>query len=397
MTVWDTRGGRGATGVWLVGARGSVAVTTIAGTAALCAGLVRPTGCVTAQRELSRLDLPRFDDLVFGGHDIGETPLVERAERLAGEGVMPPGLPRLVRDGLLAAEEEVRPGATGAGDGPGGRGPRDGREAQEEAIRRLAGDISSFRLRLGLDRVVVVNVASPGPGVPRHPAHASLPALRRALAAGEDVLSDASLYACAALRADCPYVDLTSPAGLRLPALRELAAERELPYAGGDGRTGGALLKSVLAPMFAQRALSVSSWSDGRTDGRGGGGDSDGGSGGHGGSDGDSGAGSGRRAARDQVSFEGFLGVPMALRFTWQGCEPALAAPLVLDLARLMALADRAGVRGPVPELAFFFQEPLREPLREPVPGGAPGGEGRSPAEQYATLVAWAHGLRVPV
>jgi myo-inositol-1-phosphate synthase len=299
---------------------------------------------------------------------------------------MPPGLPRLVRDGLLAAEEEVRPGATGAGGGPGdraprGRGPREGRETQEEAIRRLAGDISSFRLRLGLDRVVVVNVASPGPDVPRHPAHASLPALRRALAAGEDVLSDGSLYACAALRADCPYVDLTAPAGLRLPALRELAAERELPYAGGGGRTGGALLKSVLAPVLAQRALAVNSWSDGRTDGR----DGDEG--------GDEGGGSGRRAARDQVSFEGFLGVPMALRFTWQGCGPALAAPLVLDLARLMALADRAGVRGPVPELAFFFQEPLREP----VPGGAPGGDRRSPGEQYATLVAWAHGLRVPV
>jgi myo-inositol-1-phosphate synthase len=219
--------------------------------------------------------------------------------------------------------------------------------------------------------------------VPRHPAHASLPALRRALAAGEDVLSDGSLYACAALRADCPYVDLTDPAGLRLPALRELAAERELPYAGGDGRTGGALLKSVPAPMSAQRAPAVSSWSDGRTDGRGG--DEGGG--------GDEGEGSGRRAARDQVSLEGFLGVPVALRFTWQGCGPTLAAPLVLDLARLMALADRAGVRGPVPELAFFFQEPLREP----VPGDAPGGGRPSPGEQYATLVAWAHGLRVPV
>ena len=35
------------TGVWLVGARGSVAVTSIVGALALRAGLAEPTGCVT--------------------------------------------------------------------------------------------------------------------------------------------------------------------------------------------------------------------------------------------------------------------------------------------------------------------------------------------------------------
>src|SRR5205085_11362329 len=37
----------------------------------------------------------------------------------------------------------------------------------------------------------------------------------------------------------------------------------------------------------------------------------------------------------DHVHFEGFLGVRMTLQFTWQGCDSALAAPLVIDLARL--------------------------------------------------------------
>ncbi|MEE1942228.1 inositol-3-phosphate synthase [Streptomyces sp. TRM 70361] len=359
MTAWQAYGGRGATGVWLVGARGAVAATAIAGAAALSAGLVRPTGCVTARREFLPLDLPRFDELVFGGHDIARTSLPERAERLVGEGVLPPGLPRLVRGELLAAEKEIRPGVTGA-DGP---------FDQLEAVRGLTDDLVSFRRRWSLERVVVLDVSSTAPAAARCPARLSLPELRRALASGESVLPDGSLYACAALRADCSYVDLTASADLRLPALRELAAERGLPYAGSAVRTGETLLRSVLAPMFTQRALAVRSWSGTCP----GGGD---------------GAGDGPPDRVDRVLFEGFLGTQMTLRLAWQGCEPALVAPLALDLARLMALADRAGVQGPVPQLAFFFGDPL--------PGGPSGGDRAAPAEQYATLVEWAHGLRVP-
>ena len=49
----------------------------------------------------------------------------------------------------------------------------------------------------------------------------------------------------------------------------------------------------------------------------------------------------------------------MRMEFTWHGCDSALAAPLVLDLARLTAAAHRAGRAGPLTELAFFFKDPL--------------------------------------
>jgi myo-inositol-1-phosphate synthase len=67
----------------------------------------------------------------------------------------------------------------------------------------------------------------------------------------------------------------------------------------------------------------------------------------------------------------------MSLQFTWNGCDSALAVPLVLDLARFAALAHHAGVVGPVPELGFFFKNPVActEHALE---------------AQYATLVAWA-------
>ena len=41
------------------------------------------------------------------------------------------------------------------------------------------------------------------------------------------------------------------------------------------------------------------------------------------------------KTAWDHIHFRGFLGTPMTLQFTWQGCDSLLAAPLVLDLVRL--------------------------------------------------------------
>jgi myo-inositol-1-phosphate synthase len=64
------------------------------------------------------------------------------------------------------------------------------------------------------------------------------------------------------------------------------------------------------------------------------------------------------KTAWDHISFEGFLGLRMTMQFTWQGCDSALAAPLVLDLARFAARAHAAGECGPLAALAFFFKDP---------------------------------------
>jgi myo-inositol-1-phosphate synthase len=64
------------------------------------------------------------------------------------------------------------------------------------------------------------------------------------------------------------------------------------------------------------------------------------------------------KTAWDHITFEGFLGVRMRLQFTWEGCDSALAAPLILDLARLGRARPRRGDGGVVSELAFFFKDP---------------------------------------
>lgn len=321
---------------------------------------------------LRRQPTAALSSLVFGGHDTLDCPLPKRAEQLAAGGVLPPGLPAAVEAELDAAEGEIRPG-----------GPLPGETRDEEQlIAAFATDMRDFVRRNGLARAVVVNVASTEPA----PTGPALPA--------------SSLYAAAALRAGCPYVNFTPSTGLHHPDLATLTASSGLPYAGRDGKTGQTLLRSVLGPMFAQRALAVRAWSGTNLLG-----------GGDGAALADPAAAAAKNAGKervladtlgtvpegqvhiddvpalgdwktawDHIAFDGFLGTRMILQTIWQGCDSALAAPLVLDLARLLARAHERGLSGPRPELAFFFKDPV---------GDAPA----SLAEQYAELESFARRL----
>jgi myo-inositol-1-phosphate synthase len=352
-------------GIWFIGARGSVATTSVVGALALRGGLADPVGCVTAHPALDAQALPGYGDLVFGGHDVATGPLAKKAEQLAAAGVVPARLVQALEQELDEVDGELRHAPEGA--------------TQAGTAAAISGDIEAFRIRHGLDRVVVVNVASTEPAAAPHPAHAGLSELTAALSEPGTVLPPSSLYAYAAFGADCPYVDFTPSTGARLQALAELADRRRLPYAGHDGKTGETLLKSVLAPMFAMRNLQVRSWSGVNLLG-----------GGDGANLVDPGANAAKsvskqrvlhetlgyapdgdtridyvadigdfKTAWDLITFSGFLGTGMCLQFTWQGCDSALAAPLVLDLARITLAAHEAGRSGPLTQLAYFFKDPM--------------------------------------
>ncbi|MGY0019812.1 inositol-3-phosphate synthase [Streptomyces sp. cg35] len=373
-------------GVWLVGARGSVATTAIAGCAAVAAGLHPPTGMVTETTPFTDVGLPTLSSLVFGGHDTVDCPLPKRAEHLAAGGVLPHGLPSAVHADLAAADQEIRPGGPLPGDAyrTGGTDERTGR-TQDDLIDVFAADIQDFVQRRELAGAVVVNVASTEPVPP------------------DGHLPPSSLYAAAALRAGCPYVNFTPSSGLHHPALAEAAATAAVPYAGRDGKTGQTLLRSVLGPMFLQRALAVRAWSGTNLLG-----------GGDGAALADPAAAAAKNAGKervladtlgaapqgevhiddvpalgdwktawDHIAFDGFLGARMVLQTTWQGCDSALAAPLVLDLARLLLRAHTVGLTGPRPELGFYFKDP-------------DGDASSALGEQFATLVDFARRLRDP-
>ncbi len=357
-------------GLWLNGARGSVGATAICGLVALRLGLIPPTGCVTEHLDVPDGVLPDWGDLVVGGHDIVGTPLRKRADQLADAGLVPTRLLSAMGPHLDEIDADVCPGYC----------PTEHRAPLVAAAHRLTTDLTRFRAAHGLSRVVVVNVASTEPGWPAAPEHESLDLLRRALDDPDrPALPASSLVAYAAVAAGCSYVDFTPSPGIRIPALMEFARSQGVPYAGCDGKTGETLLRTVLAPMFRARGLAVRSWSGTNLLG-----------GGDGANLADPVRAGGKLASKrrglaallggevtaplhidnvpdlgeqkvawDHVSFEGFLGARMTLQFTWTGWDSALAAPLVLDLARLVAAAHAAGRSGPLGALAAFFKDPI--------------------------------------
>lgn len=373
-------------GVWLVGACGSVGVTTTVGALAVRAGLAGRVGLVAEQPEIAAAGLPSLDDLVIGGHDLRADPLLKRAERLAAGGVVPAGILPAIAGELEEVERRLRTGYDPAGAEP-----------QGVAVERLTADLVAFREEHGLERVVVIDVAStepPAEVVDGGPL-ADPDALDAALAAGESPLPASSVYVLAAYRAGCPVVSFTPSPGPRLPVLVTLAERAGLPWAGSDGKTGETLLKSALAPMFSTRALQVNAWASYNMLG-----------GGDGATLADPANAQSKlvtkaqgleamlghpvqgpmhidyvpdhgdwKTAIDHVSFEGFLGVRMSLQFTWSGCDSALAAPLVLDLARLVLRAQEAGESGPLP-FGFFFKDPA-------------GSTEHRLGAQWEELVAW--------
>ncbi|GAA3707553.1 inositol-3-phosphate synthase [Zhihengliuella alba] len=389
----------GRTGLWLIGARGSVATTATAGLAAIAGGLAPATGCVTEQGRLGALPLTAFGDLVVGGHDISEVSIAKRAELLVESGMLPLRLVESVRDELDEADERVRPGyypagpGSAAGHAPGGAAA----VSQADAARRLARDITAFREDHGLDRVVVIDVASTEPPIDDRPEFADPALLLEALEdPSRQILPPSSLGAYAAILAGAPYACFTPSAALGIPALRRLAEERGLPTAGQDGKTGQTWLRSVLAPAFAARGLRVLSWAGANLLG-----------GGDGATLADPQAVAGKlqsknrglqqltggattplhidnvqdlgetKVAWDHINVEGFLGSRLSLQTTWSAFDSMLAAPMLLDLARLLALADAAGESGHIAALGFFFKDPW-------------GSDEHSFAEQTRLLAEWA-------
>jgi len=370
-------------GLWLVGARGAISTCVAYGLAGLVEGILEPVGLVSESDVLGRLPLSPFEDIVLGGHDVCRRSMTDSVSELVRGGVVSAAVAEggaaraalfdaCIVPGLLDGPDvglaDLDPEAAKLGSAP-----------PLEQVSKLRADLEAFREEHGLGQVVVVNVASTEAWCEDQEAWDDLDSFEEALEQG--VTQPASIvYAYAALTAGCPYVNFTPSRGSSIPALRTLAEREGLPHCGSDGKTGETLMKTVLAPMFRARALKVLAWQGynmlGNRDGeilneashrqsklrnkdealRSILGDPDVHS--HVGIDfvpslAD------WKTAWDFVHFEGFLGAKMSLQFTWAGSDSALAAPLVIDLARLAALSQERGEVGVMPHVACFFKAPM--------------------------------------
>ncbi|MFO1050892.1 MAG: inositol-3-phosphate synthase [Planctomycetota bacterium] len=394
-------------GVWLFGALGGLATTVVTGARAMARGLAEARGLVSATPLVDGLPLASLDQLVFGGHEVRQGSPLESAREIArSNGSLPLPVVETLKKDLDAYGARIRLGTlanagrtirklAGAGD-----------EAPTKTLREqldtVIADIREFMLREKLTRCVCVNLCSTEPKLAPAAAHKTLAALERAIDQDQvKAVRPTTLYALAAARLGLPFVHFTPSDAALLPATRALFVENGVPFAGRDGKTGETLVKTALAPLFRYRDLRVLSWQGYNMLG-----DRDGvvladdenkatkveskdkvlakvlGYAPHSkvGIDyvpslGD------LKTAWDFIHFEGFLGFRMSLQFTWQGCDAILAAPLVLDLVRLIDLAHRLGEKGAMADFAVFFKQPI-------------GSEEQDLHRQWEMLGAWLQRMR---
>ncbi len=391
----DIKKAEGKLGVLLPG-MGAVATTFIAGVLAGRKGLTRLHGSLTesghirlgkrtdhrSPRIREFVDLAALDDLVFGGWD----PIPENAyDAAVTAGVLDTRDLEPIRAEMQAIEpmtavfdkEYVR-----LLDGTHvKRGPD-----KMDLARQIMDDIERFRTENGCDRLVMVWCGSTE--VYREPTavHGSLAAFEEGLKNNDPEIAPSQIYAYAALQMGVPYANGAPNVTVDTPALLELAKREGVPIAGKDYKTGQTLIKTILAPGLKARMLGVDGWFSTNILGNRDGEVLD-----------DPGSFRSKEVSKlgaldyifqpeqypdlygdlyhkvrinyypprgdnkegwDNIDIFGWMGYPMQIKVDFLCRDSILAAPLVLDLALFMDLAQRAGQSGIQEWLSFYFKSP---------------------------------------
>jgi myo-inositol-1-phosphate synthase len=366
-------------GTAIVGLGGAVATTAIAGVELLRLGLAGTEGLPLASGTLAHhaADLVDYDQLVFGGWDLCGDDLAIAAE---GHGVLEPA--QLAAAGPWLARHVPWPAV---GDAAFCRNIGGSHQAMarthRERVEQIRRDLDRFTAEQALDSVVMINLAStervsePGLAVLATPA-----AFEAGLDASDPAIGPALLYAYAAITAGVPYANFTPSLAADAPALVALSEQLGVPISGKDGKTGQTMVKTVIAPGLRSRALRVEGWFSSNLLGNRDGLALD---------DPDSLASKvatkgsvldgllgytvddhivtiayyrprgDNKEAWDTVDLVGFLGQRMQLKLNFLCRDSILAAPLVIEIARLLDLAARRGERGPQAQLGLFFKQPM--------------------------------------
>lgn len=381
-------------GVAIVGLGGAVATTAVAGATLIAEGNQDTTGLPLA--EYPDLDLVDYSAMRFAGWDLYTDDLAKAAghhQVLTGEQLdaAQHTLERMTPWPALANRRFC--GGVVNGD--------DSVDGLRDQIAQIQRDLAAFREEVG-GPVVVLNLASTEAALdPESGAYQSPEAFEAALDADDESISPGMLYAYACITSDTPYGNFTPTASADIPALRQLAAERGVPVAGKDGKTGQTFVKTVVAPALRARALHVDGWFSTNILGNRDGealrnpdslknkittkGDVLGSCLGYPVEDhvvminyykprGDD------KEAWDNIDVSGFLGQRMQLKINFLCKDSVLAAPLALEIARCLELAHRKGQGGVVEEMAAFFKAPSTQD------GSAPE---HAFDEQHRRLLGW--------
>ena len=388
---------KGKLGVLIPGIGGAVSTTFMAGVEAIKSRTAMPIGSLTqmgtirlGKRDEHRvpmikdfISLTDPDDLVFYGWDVYGDNCYDAAIKA---GVLERGLIDSVRYPLQQTEPQTavfRKEFVKNLDGDNVKPQKN----HLDSIAALKEDIQGFKEEHDIDRCVMIWCASTEAYLTKQDVHMTLSKFEKGLKKNDPSISPSMLYAYAALTSGIPYINGSPNLTVDIPALVELAKERELPIGGKDFKTGQTLMKTILAPGLKARLLGLEGWYStnilGNRDGavlddasnfktkeesklsvldsilqpevypslykdfyhkvainyyppRG-----------------------DNKEGWDCVDIFGWLGYPMQIKINFLCRDSILAAPIVLDLVLFTDFAQRSGLSGIQEWLSFYFKSPM--------------------------------------
>ncbi len=259
-----------------------------------------------------------------------------------------------------------------------------------EAADLLRKDMQEFMKKNDCSRAVIVWCASTEVYNPMAEVHSSLKKFEEGLRNNDPGISPSQIYAYAAIKERIPFVNGSPSVCLEIPALQEMANEMAVAVGGSDFKTGQTLMKTIVAPGLRNRLLGVEGWFStnilGNRDGE---------------VLNDPGSFRSKEVSKggvledilskeeypdlysnlyhkvrieyypprgdnkegwDNIDIFGWLGERMQIKIDFLCKDSILAAPIVLDLALFIDLAQRAEMRGIQEWLGFYLKAPLTKP-----------------------------------
>jgi myo-inositol-1-phosphate synthase len=379
---------------------GAVATTMIAGALLARRGQAHPVGSLTqmgtvrlGRRTDNRVvkvselvSLANLDQIEFGGWDIFPDDAYESAVHA---GVLKAEHLDLVKEelraikpmrGVFYPEFVKRLNGTFIKTG----------ESKADMVEQLRADIRGFIKDKGCARAVAVWCGSTEVYTVPSEVHATVRSFEAGLKKSDPQITNSQIYAWALIKEGVPFANGSPNVAVDFPAAQELAREHRVAVAGKDFKTGQTLMKTIIAPGLKSRMLGLRGWYStnilGNRDGevlddpdnfrakevsklgvlesileterhkvlygdfvhkvridyyppRG-----------------------DDKEGWDNIDLFGWLGYPMQMKINFLCKDSILAAPIVLDLALFMDLAQRAGFRGTQEWLSFYFKSPMTAP-----------------------------------
>ena len=384
----------------LIPGMGAVTTTFIAGLEAIKRGLGKPIGSLTQLGTIrlgKRTDgrspaiqdfvpLARMEDIVVGGWDIFEDNPYEAAVKA---GVLEMSLLEQLKEPLSAIkpmpavfDQQFVKRLNGPNIKPKG--------SKMDHAEMVMDDIRRFKEKTGVSRMTMIWCASTEVFHQAAPVHATLKDFECGLQKNDPEISPSQIYAYAALKSGVPYANGAPHMTTDMPALLELARERNLPVSGKDFKSGQTFMKTLIAPGLKSRLLGLSGWFSTNILGNRDGEVLD-----------DPGSFKSKEVSKssaleyilqgklypdlyrdfyhkvrieyypprgdakegwDNIDIFGWLDYPMQIKINFLCRDSILAAPLVLDIVLFMDLAQRAGMRGIQEWLSFYFKAPMHAP-----------------------------------